>query len=61
MPMGSIDRYVFRTILSAFVLILLSLTAVIWTTQILQRIDIITNQGQTTWRSSGSPAGWCRS
>jgi lipopolysaccharide export system permease protein len=48
MPMGSIDRYVFRTILSAFVLILLSLTAVIWTTQILQRIDIITNQGQTT-------------
>jgi lipopolysaccharide export system permease protein len=48
MPMGSIDRYVFRTILSAFVLILLSLTAVIWITQILRRIDIITNQGQTT-------------
>jgi lipopolysaccharide export system permease protein len=48
MPMGSIDRYVFRTILSAFVLILTSLTAVIWITQILRRIDIITNQGQTT-------------
>jgi lipopolysaccharide export system permease protein len=47
MPMGSIDRYMFRTILSAFVLILVSLTAVIWITQILRRIDIITNQGQT--------------
>ena len=47
MPMGSIDRYVFRTILSAFVLILFSLTAVIWITQVLRRIDIITNQGQT--------------
>ena len=48
MPMGSIDRYIFRTILSAFVMILISLTAVIWITQILRRIDIITNQGQTT-------------
>jgi lipopolysaccharide export system permease protein len=47
MPMGSIDRYVFRTILSAFVLILMSLTGVIWITQILKQIDIITNQGQT--------------
>jgi lipopolysaccharide export system permease protein len=47
MPMGSIDRYVFRTILGAFVLILFSLTAVIWITHILRRIDIITNQGQT--------------
>jgi len=45
MPMGSIDRYVFRTILGAFVLILFSLTAVIWITHILRRIDIITNQG----------------
>jgi lipopolysaccharide export system permease protein len=47
MMIGSIDRYVFRTILSAFVLILSSLTAVIWITHILRRIDIITNQGQT--------------
>jgi lipopolysaccharide export system permease protein len=47
MPMGSIDRYIFRTILGAFVLILFSLTAVIWITHILRRIDIITNQGQT--------------
>jgi lipopolysaccharide export system permease protein len=45
--MGSIDRYVFRTIFGAFVLVLLNLTAVIWITQILKQIDIITNQGQT--------------
>ena len=47
MAMGSIDRYVFRTIFGAFVLVLLNLTAVIWITQILKQIDIITNQGQT--------------
>lgn len=45
--MGSIDRYIFRTIFGAFLLILLNLTAVIWITQILRQIDIITNQGQT--------------
>src|SRR5580704_19424774 len=47
MMMGSIDRYVFRTIFGAFVLVLFNLTAVIWITQILKQIDIITNQGQT--------------
>src|SRR5271155_2951058 len=47
MTMGSIDRYIFRTIFGAFVLVLLNLTAVIWITQILKQIDIITNQGQT--------------
>jgi lipopolysaccharide export system permease protein len=45
--MGSIDRYIFRTIFGAFVLILFNLTAVIWITQILKQIDLITNQGQT--------------
>src|SRR5271163_3653457 len=43
MTMGSIDRYIF----GAFVLILFNLTAVIWITQILKQIDLITNQGQT--------------
>src|SRR5262245_7724600 len=47
MTMGSIDRYIFRTIFGAFVLILFNLTAVIWITQILKQIDLITNQGQT--------------
>jgi lipopolysaccharide export system permease protein len=45
--MGSIDRYIFRTILGAFLLVLLNLTAVIWITQILRQVDLITNQGQT--------------
>src|SRR5580658_1246645 len=45
--MGSIDRYIFRTIFGAFVMILINLTAVIWITQILRQIDLITNQGQT--------------
>jgi lipopolysaccharide export system permease protein len=45
--MAAIDRYIFRTIFGAFLLILLNLTAVIWITQILRQIDIITNQGQT--------------
>jgi lipopolysaccharide export system permease protein len=45
--MASIDRYIFRTILGAFLLVLLNLTAVIWITQILRQVDLITNQGQT--------------
>jgi lipopolysaccharide export system permease protein len=45
--MSSIDRYIFRTIFAGFLLILLNLTAVIWITQILRQIDLITNQGQT--------------
>jgi lipopolysaccharide export system permease protein len=42
-----IDRYIFRTSFGAFVLILVSLTAIIWVTQALRDIDIVTNQGQT--------------
>jgi lipopolysaccharide export system permease protein len=45
--MGSIGRYIFRTTLGAFLVVLVSLTAVIWVTQALRDIDIITNQGQT--------------
>jgi lipopolysaccharide export system permease protein len=45
--MGAIDRYIFRTTLGAFVLILVSLTAFIWITQALREIDLMTNQGQT--------------
>jgi lipopolysaccharide export system permease protein len=45
--MGRIDRYIFRTSFGAFALILLSLTAVIWVTQALRDIDLITGQGQT--------------
>jgi lipopolysaccharide export system permease protein len=45
--MAAIDRYVFRTIFGGFLLILFNLTAVIWITQILRQVDLITNQGQT--------------
>ena len=45
--MGSISRYIFRTTLGAFLIVLVSLTAVIWVTQALRDIDIMTSQGQT--------------
>jgi lipopolysaccharide export system permease protein len=45
--MGSISRYIFRTTLSTFLVVLVSLTAVIWVTQALRDIDIMTSQGQT--------------
>lgn len=45
--MGSINRYICRTTLGAFLVVLVSLTAVIWVTQALRDIDIITSQGQS--------------
>jgi lipopolysaccharide export system permease protein len=45
--MDSISRYIFRTTFSAFAVVLISLTAVIWVTQALRDIDIMTSQGQT--------------
>src|SRR5262249_37350020 len=37
----------FRTIFGGFLLVLINLTLVIWITQILRQVDLITNQGQT--------------
>src|SRR6202163_2675463 len=45
--MGSIGRYIFRTTFGAFLVVLVSLTAVIWVTQALRDFDLMTNQGQT--------------
>jgi lipopolysaccharide export system permease protein len=45
--MGSISRYIFRTTFAAFVVVLVSLTAVIWVTQALRDFDLMTSQGQT--------------
>ncbi len=45
--MGSIDRYIFRATFSAFLVVLITLTAIIWVTQALRDIDIMTSQGQT--------------
>ena len=45
--MGSIGRYIFRTTLGAFIGVTVCLTALIWVTQALREIELMTNQGQT--------------
>jgi lipopolysaccharide export system permease protein len=45
--MGSLNWYIFRTTFGAFAIVLVSLTAVIWVTQALRDIDLLTSQGQT--------------
>jgi lipopolysaccharide export system permease protein len=44
--MSSIDKYIFQTTFGAFALIAVSLTLLIWVTQALREIDLMTNQGQ---------------
>ncbi len=46
-PMSAFDRYIFRTTFGAFLLVLISLTAVIWLTHALREIDLMTSQRQT--------------
>src|ERR1700759_84323 len=53
LTMGSIDKYIFRTTLASFALVLVSLTGVIWITQALRGIDLMTSQGQTIVTSLG--------
>src|ERR1700710_1335939 len=53
--MGSIDKYIFRTTLASFALVLVSLTGVIWITQALRGIDLMTSQGQTLITFLGIP------
>lgn len=45
--MNRLDRYVFRSAASAFLGTLLVLTLMIWITQALRELDIMTTQGQT--------------
>jgi lipopolysaccharide export system permease protein len=45
--MGSINRYIFRTTFGAFLVVLISVTLLMWITQALRNIDLMTNQGQT--------------
>src|SRR5262249_35879082 len=45
--MGSIGRYIFRTTLGAFLGVLASVTVLLWMTQALRNIDLMTHQGQT--------------
>src|SRR5262249_45751799 len=44
--MSSLDKYIFRTTFGAFALIAVCLTLLIWVTQALREIDLMTNQGQ---------------
>ncbi len=44
---GAIDAYIVRIVLTSFVIVLISLTSVIWVTQALRGIDLMTSQGQT--------------
>jgi lipopolysaccharide export system permease protein len=45
--MGSIARYIFRSTSTSFLVVLLSLTSVIWVTQALRDIDLMTSRGQS--------------
>jgi lipopolysaccharide export system permease protein len=45
--LGAINRYIFSTTFSAFAIVLFSLTSVIWITQALRDIDLMTSRGQT--------------
>ena len=45
--MRSLERYIFRTTFSAFLIVLVSLIAIFWVTQALRKFDLVTNQGQT--------------
>jgi lipopolysaccharide export system permease protein len=45
--MGSIGRYIFRTTFGAFLVVLVSVTTLMWITQALRDIDLMTNEGQS--------------
>ncbi len=47
--MTRIERYIFRIAFNAFLATLLGLTAVIWVTQALRELDLLTGKGQTLW------------
>ena len=47
--MTSAGRYIFRTTFGAFLIVTVSLTAVIWVTQALRDVDLMTSQGQTVF------------
>ncbi len=45
--MGSIGRYIFRITFGAFLLVCACVTALMWITQALRDVDLMTNQGQS--------------
>jgi lipopolysaccharide export system permease protein len=47
--MGSIGRYILRTTLGAFLVVLVSVTTLVWITQASRSIDLITSQDQSVF------------
>ncbi len=47
--MPRIERYILRQALSSFLLGLLVLTLIVWITQALRELDVVTAQGQALW------------
>lgn len=45
--MRLIEFYIFRRVATAFVAVMVVLTAVVWTTQALRQLDVVTSKGQT--------------
>src|SRR5215211_6357263 len=45
--MGSIGRYIFRATFGAFLVVCVAVTALMWVTQALRDVDLMTNQGQS--------------
>jgi lipopolysaccharide export system permease protein len=49
MVMNLFSRYMFRQMTNAFLVILLTLTSVVWLATALKQLDLITSQGQGLW------------
>lgn len=47
MLLNRLDRYILKIAAGAAVVLLLGLTGVIWVTQALREVDLITGKGQT--------------
>lgn len=47
--MGIFSRYVFRQAAGAFLLILFSLSSIVWIALALRQLNVVTSQGQDTW------------
>lgn len=54
--MGILTRYIFRQIAGALLLIVISLTGVVWIAVALRQIELVTNQGQNLMRFMGITA-----
>lgn len=45
--MKTIERYIIRRALSSFIVTLVAMTGVVWSTQALRQLDLVTSKGQT--------------